>query len=265
MNNLFTPSVRPTQYEFNMLRDEVGAQSPHTAHVGSSTSGDDELDTQMGRVLEDGRMLCEAHRFGDAAEAFAHGLAVCEKTSSASECAIAQHNIGYCHHQMSRWAEARTHYEAALALFRSERTPSLERWLGWLYADVTQSRILFVKERLLDVALERLPEREFLDEWGTKRADLARLGPEVGTPSMGLLSRDGSDEAAAASTARVECGAAADSRSEAEMEAARREWLAYNMATGRLAEAAELVVMPEEKEQLENARDDAAWRRLVVG
>lgn len=147
------------------------ARSPHRVTVGAESPGSRDALYDLGhRLIDEGRDLCVDGKYSEAATAFAHALAVCEQdVLSASTRASVQHNLAYCHHSLGEWDAARMHYESALATFRTIRTSTLERWtIGWMYGDVNESRIQFIKERLVDIEFQRMPEHEYLDEWGRK-------------------------------------------------------------------------------------------------
>ena len=70
--------------------------------------------------------------------------------------ATAAHNIGYCLHAVGEFEQARPYYEEAIAGFSTIQRSMAERYtIGWILGDVNKSRILFIKEKLLDLDFHR--------------------------------------------------------------------------------------------------------------
>lgn len=260
----------------------LDAVERHTANIGADVSRM-KLANLEHTLLEEAKKLCYARKYAEAIDHFTHALAVCEKSRAVTDVPVRAaivHNLGYCLHCLGEWEAAEAYYEEALAYFRSVKTPAIERYtVGLLYGDVNQSRMKFIKERLLDISFRRLPEDEYLDEFGKKRpmpvvddqktggGDEARgpvdweaaerrpgwlavsqqadAGPSGGTPAA--RSVQVAEEHRDARRHREEEPEAADD----EQEAARKEWLAYHLQCGEWEAAAELVVTKEEREDLD--------------
>jgi tetratricopeptide (TPR) repeat protein len=160
-----------------------------------------------------------------------------------------------------------------------------------VYGGLNHNRIQMTKERLLDVSFGRLPNLTQLDQYGRKKAmpegeqkDSAASPASVGDAwspppaSTGQERRPGwlavaqdspaftgaeSEPTDAEEAAKVGAPSSAPlsqdgRRSDAEEEAARKEWLQYYMQTGEWEQAAELVISVEEQEDLEYLREREA-------
>jgi tetratricopeptide (TPR) repeat protein len=182
------------------------AVEKHTANIGAEVS---KLTLQRleQRLLDDAKELCYAKKWDQAIHAFTHALAVCEKLRSPSDLTVRAaivHNLGYSLHCLGEFDAAKEYYEEALAYFRSIKTPALERWtVGLLHGDVNQSRILFIKERLLDLSFGRAPEDEYLDEFGRKRP-MPTTG-SINTPSGGSAAGAATPDGGPSQSFRARC------------------------------------------------------------
>ena len=155
------------------VSEAIGANiSRHTANIGANISRMHLQDLEH-RLLEEAKSHCYAKRWEAAIGAFTHALAVTEKAHDANEIPVRAaivHNLGYCLHNQGEWEAAKHYYEQALSLFKRVKTPVIDRWTtGWLYGDVNEVRIIFIKERLHDISFRRFPVDEYLDEFGRKR------------------------------------------------------------------------------------------------
>lgn len=150
----------------------LGSVQHHTANIGADVSKST-LQSLERTLLEEAKMLCYSKKWDEAISAFTHALAVCEKSRAANDIPVRAaivHNLGYCLHCLGEWEAAKEYYEQALQLFQRVKTPAIDRWTtGWLYGDVNESRVRFIKERLLDITFRQFPEDEYLDEFGRKR------------------------------------------------------------------------------------------------
>ena len=191
------------------------------------------------------------------------------------------------------------HYQQALDAFNAMRSPTLDRWtIGLMYGDVNKSRVLFIRERMLELDLERFPDHEYLDEFGRKRPmpdptgaqrrpSAAADAPDDAT-GVGFEQRPGwlavSEEAAEEAEEAVGRGGAGreqawerqdraavterprDARAAGELdddeETARKEWLEYHIQVGEWQQAEELVVTARERDELGRRR--AARDRSVA-
>jgi hypothetical protein len=173
-----------------------GMQQRHYANIGANISRMTLQDLEH-RLLEEAKNHCYAKRWDAAIAAFTHALAVTEQAHDASEIPVRAaivHNLGYCLHNQGEWEAAKHYYEQALSLFKRVKTPAIDRWTtGWLYGDVNEARIIFIKERLHDISFRRLPVDEYLDEWGRKRPmpEVEGAHGEVGEGAL-LASRSSS-------------------------------------------------------------------------
>lgn len=236
------------------------------------------------KLVEEARELCIAQRWDEALNTFTHALAVTEKAHAADDSkemkAALVHNIGYCLHCLGEFEAAQAYYEQALTRFRGLTTPFLDRWtIGWIFGDLNDNRVQFIKERLLDISFGRLPEAKYLDGMGRKRPmpdkPSAKLPPRPGGSGPSRWETAAPERVAveaeerrpgwlAATHAAISDGAGpsehgveqeeSDPRDEAELEAARKEWFEYYCKVGEWHEAEGLAVTKEEKEDLDYLR-----------
>ena len=242
------------------------------------------------KLLEEAKHLCYAQRWDEALNVFTHALAVSEKAHTDNSEALTTraatvHNIGYCLHCLGEFEAAKAYYEEAIEAFKSIQTPAIDRWtVGILWGDVNKSRVSFIKECLLDVSFRKLPEREFLDEYGRKRqmpeAPSAPPVPPMHPSSGGRVGGHTHSSNPvepwrrpawlSAAQAAVDAGTAGPyewvaatetggepARDAVGEEAARKEWLQYHLDTGEWEQAEELVVTAQERRELEFRRQRA--------
>ena len=226
--------------------DAIAATSDE--HVSSAPAAREDARQRAFSLLEEGREHCNAQRFHEALHAFTSSLTFCEAVG-VSVHAAALHNVGHCLQSLGEFSAARPYYERALALFVRSSPP---RWT--VGSDVHDSRCAFIKERLVEVMFNRLPTREYLDEWGRKRPLSDELGSAIDTD--GQATRTAAVVLAPQATMAVEQPQNEESPvwpahgSMAEMEVSRREWLQYHMRCCHWEEAAALVVTADENEKL---------------
>jgi tetratricopeptide (TPR) repeat protein len=253
-----------------------------------------ELTSLEQKLLKEASKAVYAQAWEEALNLFTHALAVSEKTQSSTDAGARGtfvHNIGFCLHCLGEFDAARAYYEQSIDCLRKalETTPRTTKVLNgllyperlvmeFLYGGLNHNRIQMTKERILDTTFGRKPDLKILDEWGRKRtmpgvtvdamtgraepreeATLSRKWEEEGVPAPPADARQpgwvGATRAAD-ERSHPSGGAAddADARDAAEQEAARVEWLQYYLKTGDWAQAEELVVTAEEKEDLEYLR-----------
>ena len=176
-----------------LLLDRV---TKYHAHLGtaSNVARYTLLDLER-RLLEEAKNLCYTKRYEEALNVFTHALAVSEKasegeSSSGTTKACIVHNIGYTLHCLGEFEAAGAYYEQALEHFRNVKAPLIDRYtVEWIFGSVNDSRVQFIRERLLDVSFRRLPDAEYLDEYGRKRAmptnvPESSIPPRLDAPSM---------------------------------------------------------------------------------
>jgi len=201
-------------------------------------------------LVAEARSQCVARQWLAALDGFAHALAVSEQAHDTSMRAAIVHNLGYCLHNIGEFEAAKAYYEEALAFFQGVCTPPGQaQWtVGGIHADVNQSRIDFIKERLLDVCFRRPPDPEYLDEWGRRRMHVPE--PEQESEHDGGCS-DARPAWVATSAAGGAIVSPPDERSAAEMEAARQQWLGHYCRTGEWEKAAAYVVTAGEAKDVD--------------
>ena len=153
------------------------------AQIGSGVSATTLL-TLESKLLDDAEATAAMGSWEEALNIFTHALAVSEKmcgttdsaTQASTQAAIVSH-IGTCLHHLGELEAAKAYYEEAIASVRRLRTPTYERWFtnalgrvsGVAPPDVNHERVQFLKSRLHDIDLGRLPEREYHGECGPSR------------------------------------------------------------------------------------------------
>ena len=116
-------------------------------------------------LLRVARDHCAARRLFDALDALWQAIPLCRQVSTSQQAAVL-HNSGHCLHALGEFGAARPYYIMALSILeKASRTSHV-----WTHRDVNKSRILFIRERLVDVTFQRLPAPEYLDELGRKRS-----------------------------------------------------------------------------------------------
>ena len=153
----------------------------YAVHVGDSIPTAS-LEAVSASLIAEARRKFHARRFEEALQGFAYGLAVYEQLASRrppsssyatvaddTEHGALMHNIASCLHCLGDFEAAKAHYERALEAFSSARPPSRLSYL--VYGNIDHKRCEFVRERLADVALGRLPDLDkYLDSFGHRRA-----------------------------------------------------------------------------------------------
>jgi len=231
------------------------------------------------KLLSEAKDLFHRNMYEEALNTFTHCLAVTEKTRNSRDLAVRGailHNIASCLHHLGQYTAAQQYYEQAIDSFQKCKTPMYEKML---YGNTNQRRVDFVKERLIDISWGRKPDIDkYLDE-NARKQPVPQLPAGVTTGSATNLSRDwGNDDEQAGPTEidrplpswtgggssrrgfapvgipEDEGGAshaAEDDEDDAAQEQARKEWLQYYLQVENWDKAAELVVTPAEREDLE--------------
>ena len=207
------------------------------------------------------------------------------------------HNIGFCLHCLGEFEAAKAYYEQSIELLNKVQVPLSTRFVNgvlyperlvfeFIYGGLNHNRIQMTRERILDCQFGRRPDLKILDEYGRTKPMPGAKEQQIDT-SVGLAAtweerdgaapewsgdRRGEDATAsgsadpswlAATQAQVqqvqeeEAAPSGSGRDDTEQEAARKEWLQYHMQVGEWAEAQELVVTKEERDDLNYLRQRA--------
>ena len=187
----------------SISEDLYGRVTHYHAQIGSHVSHETLLRLETG-MLREARELVDARKFEEALNCFTHALAISEKAhlgAATPSQGVIVHEIAECLHHLGEFEAAEAYYTQALETIRRVQTPKWEARAVWALGklsgvkppDVQQARVLFIKSRLLDVELGRLPEPVFLDENGIRR----KLAPVHAGARRGAWEEE-DDEAGAA-------------------------------------------------------------------
>eukprot|EP00322_Chrysochromulina_rotalis_P002814 CAMPEP_0115848074 /NCGR_PEP_ID=MMETSP0287-20121206/10722_1 /TAXON_ID=412157 /ORGANISM="Chrysochromulina rotalis, Strain UIO044" /LENGTH=297 /DNA_ID=CAMNT_0003301951 /DNA_START=27 /DNA_END=920 /DNA_ORIENTATION=+ len=258
---------------------QIGAAVPHS-----------ELASLEAKLLKEASKECYAQHWEQALHLFTNALAVSEKTKSCADPGTRGtfvHNIGFCLHCLGEFEAAKAYYEQSIDCLEraAKEVPMSTKVVNGLlyperlvfeavYGGLNYNRIQMTKERLIDISFNRKPDLKVLDEYGrrkpmpgakinpmdgraepTEQASLSEdYAPPPGYEADRKPDRETVQEPGWLAATQASGGAAADDdagRDAAEEEAARKEWLEYYMQSGDFDKAEELIVTPEEREDLE--------------
>ena len=124
-------------------------------------------------LIEEARYLCTAEQWTAAFDTFRRALELCRHDRAVA--AAVSHNMGRCLQSLGEFEAAKGYYEEALSGLCALRPSG-----SAVVTDAHNSRITFVKQRLLEVTLHRRPAPEYLDQWGRKRPTIIPM-PEAVT------------------------------------------------------------------------------------
>ena len=204
------------------------------------------------------------------------------------------HNIGFCLHCMGEFEAAKAYYEQSIECLKKVQPPMSTKLMNGIlyperlvfeaiYGGLNHNRIQMTKERLIDISFQRKPDLKVLDEYGRRKpmpgaqinpmdgraepAEQVKLSDDYAPPPgyereqqqqsardqpSWLAATQAADEPSAPSGGHA---TDEDARDAAEQEAARKEWLQYHMQVGEWDKAEELVVTPEEREDLQYLKE----------
>lgn len=121
------------------------------------------------KLMNDAQQAYQKSQFEEAIDHFAQLTALAEGETKRDEETLAsiRANFGSCLHNLHEFEYAKIYYKQGLEMFEALPTSKVT-WL--FYGDVNAKRINYIKARLTDLAVEKLPDKsKYLDSYGAER------------------------------------------------------------------------------------------------